>query len=104
MCEVLHELSCVLCVAMYGYIILFVNERLCVVFIIHVGRSTHLCIYISVHVFMIFTEDEVYLTNEDECSEYVLNTSGSIWRGTYNNFFAGNWQFDQVSLRDSTLP
>ena len=73
--------------------------------IIHVGRSTQLCIYISAHVLiLIFTEDEVYLTNEDERSEYVLNTLGSIWRGTYNNFFAGNWQFDQVSLRDSTLP
>ena len=50
---------------------------------------------------LVFAEDEVYLTNEDERSEYVLNTSGSIWRGTYNNFFAGSWQFDQVSLRNS---
>ena len=50
LCEVLHELSCVFCLAMHGYIVLFVSERLCVVFIMHVGHSTQLCVYISVHV------------------------------------------------------
>ena len=52
---------------------------------------------------LIFTGDDVYLMNEDERNEYVLNTSGSIWRGTYNNFFGGPWQFDQVSSRVSSF-
>ena len=62
--------------------------------------SPHVSMYMFI---LIFTGDEVYLMNEDERYEYVLNTSGSIWKGTYNNFFGGPWQFDQVSSRVSSF-
>lgn len=45
--------------------------------------------------------DCVYMENEEELKEYILNESGKIWCGTYKNPRGRRWifgQFDDISL------
>ena len=44
-------------------------------------------------------DDHVYLENEDDRREYVLNGSGRIWSGTSRSPFARKWEFEQVCLQ-----
>lgn len=46
-------------------------------------------------------EDSVYMENEDERNEYILNETGKIWCGTFKNPTGKHWifdQFDEISL------
>ncbi|XP_018576112.1 hemocyte protein-glutamine gamma-glutamyltransferase isoform X2 [Anoplophora glabripennis] len=46
-------------------------------------------------------EDSVYMENEDEREEYILNETGKIWCGTFKNPTGKHWifgQFDEISL------
>lgn len=44
-------------------------------------------------------DDDVYLEEEEDRKEYVLNGSGRIWGGTSKSPFARKWEFEQVCLR-----
>lgn len=41
-------------------------------------------------------DDDVYLEDEEDRREYVLNGSGRIWSGTSRSPFARKWEFEQV--------
>ena len=43
-------------------------------------------------------DDDVYLEDEEERKEYVLNGSGRIWSGTSKSPFARKWAFEQVCV------
>lgn len=46
-------------------------------------------------------EDAVYMENEEERQEYILNETGKIWCGTFKNPKGKHWifgQFDEISL------
>ena len=43
-------------------------------------------------------DDDVYLEDEEERKEYVLNGNGKIWAGTIRSPFARKWEFEQVCL------
>lgn len=43
-------------------------------------------------------DDAVYISNEDEREEYVLNDHGRIWVGSERNFSGIPWNFGQVSM------
>lgn len=46
--------------------------------------------------------DEVFLANEAQRQEYVLNQEGVIYWGTENAVLAQPWDFSQVSRRSNT--
>ena len=50
-------------------------------------------------------EDTVYLENEEERNEYVLNDTGKIWRGTTRSSHPCSWNFGQFEdqILDATL-
>lgn len=46
-------------------------------------------------------EDGVYMENEEERNEYVMNETGKIWTGTFKKPTGKHWifgQFDEISL------
>lgn len=47
-------------------------------------------------------DDEVFLANEAQRQEYILNQDGVIYWGTENAVLAQPWDFSQVSKRSST--
>uniref|UniRef100_A0A8D0F6W4 Transglutaminase-like domain-containing protein n=1 Tax=Strix occidentalis caurina TaxID=311401 RepID=A0A8D0F6W4_STROC len=47
------------------------------------------------------TDDEVFLANEAQRQEYILNQEGVIYWGTENAVLAQPWDFSQVSKRSS---
>ncbi len=44
----------------------------------------------------VFLDDDVYMEDEDEKFEYVLNETGRIWQGTARNKHGEPWNFGQV--------
>lgn len=44
------------------------------------------------------TEDAVFLPKQSEREEYILNESGTIWAGAYDNMFTWPWNFAQVTF------
>lgn len=46
-------------------------------------------------------DDEVFLANEAQRQEYILNQDGVIYWGTENAVLAQPWDFSQVSKRSS---
>ena len=42
------------------------------------------------------TDDTVYLSEEAEREEYIMNESGVIWAGAHDNMFNWPWNFAQV--------
>ena len=42
------------------------------------------------------TDDTVYLSEETEREEYIMNESGVIWAGAHDNMFNWPWNFAQV--------
>lgn len=59
----------------------------------------------QVHLFLMFfssnLDDEVFLANEAQRQEYILNQDGVIYWGTENAVLAQPWDFSQVSKRSS---
>lgn len=49
----------------------------------------------SSFLFPSYTEDECFYPEPAHLEEYVLNTSGRIWTGTYNNHSVKPWHFGQ---------
>lgn len=47
-------------------------------------------------------DDEVFLANEAQRQEYILNQEGVIYWGTENAILAQPWDFSQVSKRSDT--
>ena len=45
------------------------------------------------------TDDSVYMSNDSEREEYVMNETGLIWAGTTNSKFTWPWNFAQVSQK-----
>ena len=43
-------------------------------------------------------KDAVFLANDDERKEYLLEDTGLIWRGSYKNFHAKKWNFGQFDF------
>ena len=60
---------------------------------------TNLCVTVTaqavIHVFPV--EDTVYLPEEADREEYIMNASGIIWAGAHNDMFTWPWNFAQVS-------
>lgn len=51
-------------------------------------------------------QDGVYMENEEELNEYILNESGKIWCGTFKNPTGKPWifgQFDDIVLPAAML-
>lgn len=46
-------------------------------------------------------DDEVFLANEAQRQEYILNQDGIIYQGTENAILAQPWDFSQVSKRSN---
>lgn len=46
-------------------------------------------------------DDEVFLANEAQRQEYILNQEGIIYQGTENAILAQPWEFSQVSKRSN---
>lgn len=44
------------------------------------------------------TEDTVYMPNQNERNEYVLNEMGRIWRGSFPSYSGMPWNFSQFKL------
>ena len=47
--------------------------------------------------YIIHTDDTVYLSEEVDREEYIMNESGIIWAGAHNDMFTWPWNFAQVS-------
>ena len=46
---------------------------------------------------LVLTDDSVWMSDEAEREEYVLNETGLIWAGTSWDKFTWHWNFAQVS-------
>ncbi|XP_002937793.3 protein-glutamine gamma-glutamyltransferase 4 [Xenopus tropicalis] len=57
------------------------------------------CFYSTDHIYLLYNpwceDDDVYMPNEDERQEYVINNTGYIFRGSYKNIKAKPWNFGQ---------
>lgn len=54
--------------------------------------------YLCHWVVCLFVDDSVYLPDERERQEYVMNEHGLIYRGTSRYFRPMSWEFGQVSI------
>lgn len=54
--------------------------------------------YLLPWIFLSLPEDEVYMENDEEKQEYVMNEVGRIWQGTSRSYAPQSWNFGQVSL------
>lgn len=54
--------------------------------------------YLCHWVVCLFVDDWVYLPDERERQEYVMNEHGLIYRGTSRYFRPMSWEFGQVSI------
>ena len=59
-----------------------------------VKSRTSLCHFFLCH---FVTEDSVFMSNEAEREEYVLNERGRLYKGSANNIYSSAWNFGQVS-------
>ena len=48
-----------------------------------------------------FAEDEVYMAEESDLQEYILNENGGIWVGSHRQNRPMRWDYGQVSTRES---
>ena len=46
--------------------------------------------------FFVFLDDGVYMSEEKHLEEYIVNESGLIYAGTYDDMFTWPWNFAQV--------
>lgn len=44
------------------------------------------------------SEDDVFLNNEDQRQEYIMNQNGLIFNGNINSIVARPWSFGQVCV------
>ena len=46
----------------------------------------------------VHSDDAVYMPDEADREEFVMNESGIIWAGAHNDMFTWPWNFAQVSV------
>ena len=62
------------------------------------SHSPSLFLHLRPHYcFHLCTDDAVFLPNEADREEYIMNESGIIWAGAHNDMFTWPWNFAQVS-------
>ena len=47
---------------------------------------------------ILFIDDSVHMSEEKHLDEYIMNESGLIYAGTYDEMFTWPWNFAQVKL------
>ena len=45
-----------------------------------------------------FIDDSVHMSEEKHLDEYIMNESGLIYAGTYDDMFTWPWNFAQVKI------
>ena len=53
---------------------------------------------VSTITFDLTSDDGVFMKEEKHREEYVMNESGLIYAGTYDNMFTWPWNFAQVDM------